>query len=167
MSVQAVITQVPGTVGTMQQALCRCVWSGSMRLPSAFSSLSTFALQDDKQQLWPVFEIAWLTVLPTRQTHKNYLLIGPASTICWTCQHVSSCLTPLLQKKSHPLTAGAVCCSFSFLELEERKRMKPFLWASVDSSLTCLFLEDAIKFPKVWKAYIDVCIYIYMFIIWI
>lgn len=77
------------------------------------------------------------------------------------CVILSNAFAP---KKSHPLSAGAVCCSFSFLELEERKRI---LWASVDSSLTCLFLEDAIKFPKVWKAYIDVCIHIYMFMTWI
>lgn len=90
MSVQAVITQVLGTMGAVQQALRGCAWSGSMRLSSAFSSLSTFASQDDNQQSWPVFEIVWLTVLPTRQTHRNYLLIGTASAICWTCQHVSS-----------------------------------------------------------------------------
>lgn len=106
MSVQAVITQVPGTVGTMQQALHGCAWSGSMRLPSAFSSLSTFAVQDDKQQSWPVFEIAWLTVLPTRQTHRNYLLIGTAITIHYllnlsACVILSNAFAPK-KKKSPP-----------------------------------------------------------------
>lgn len=132
-------------------------------------SLSTFAVEDDKQQSWPVFEIAWLTVLPARQTHRNYLLIGTAITIHYllnlsACVILSNAFAP---KKSHPLTADAVYCSFSFLELEERKRKKPFLWASVDSSLTCLLLEDAIKSPKVYKAYTDACIHIYMFMMWI
>ena len=115
---------LPGFPGLCQKTgeICLAVLDLPEQGSPAFCSLPpltspflvTFTLEDDT---WGIRDLSlittWLAIFPSLQTHRNYLLIGRAATVCWTCQHVSSCLMPLLQK-SHPfLTATAVCCYFS------------------------------------------------------
>lgn len=87
--------------------------------------LLTFTLEDDT---WGIRDLSlittWLAIFSSLQTHWNYLLIGRAATVCWTCQHVSSCLMPLLQKSHPSLTATALCAAIFLQELEERERRK-------------------------------------------
>lgn len=92
-----------------------------------------------------LWNAVWLEIFPTLQTHGDYLLIGRASTLYWTCQHVSSCLMPLLQK-SHLFLTVAVLSAGNFLQdLEERESMKVSL---VSVGLTTSFPEDSFTVPS-------------------
>lgn len=109
------------TVLVTCEEVCLAVLDLPEQGPPAFCSLPphtspfllTFTLEDDT---WGICDLSlittWLAIFPSLQTHRNYLLIGRAATVCWTCQHVSSCLMPFFPKKS-PLS-DSLCCLLLF-----------------------------------------------------
>lgn len=157
-----------GTVRAMEQDLSGYGWSAckqvSSLLPPTFFCLLTFTLQDDKQQLWPAFEILRDSHFFLRCKHTNYLLIGTAFTVFWTCQRVilSNAFAP--KKKSHPWLPMLLLPPHPPPRVR-RGRGKLFLWASVDFMLTCcFFFQTPFKIPKAWKDHICMfvmCIHIY------